>query len=218
MPALRRSLPWLLFASALTVASPARPQSNAERPAAPDKPCNAAGAAIGGALIGALLGGKRGAAIGGALGATVCVAANYRAQKVRSAQEVENAYRQANGGQMPEHATLVTYESHVQPAARIKPGDASVLASYIEVAQGSDGIAPRIEEEITLVGPDGKTLKTLRKPANEGASSGAFQTEFGFTLPKGVREGQYEFRTAVLINGEPVREARVPLQVIEDVG
>lgn len=202
----------LVVVIGITTAPEAAPQERDQ--GSSDKPCNAAATAIGGALIGALLGGKRGAAIGGALGGAACLAANYHAKKIRSAQEVDADYERSNGGHLPEHATLVDYQARIDPQPRVQPGESSALASYIEVAQGADGVTPKIEEEITLLGPDGKPLKTVRKPANEGETTGAFETRFAFTLPKGVREGQYRFHTTVYLNGENVREQQIPLQVV----
>lgn len=208
----------LVLGCGLLLATPAHSQTTPDAAGPKAKPCNAVGATVGGALIGALLGGKRGAAIGGVLGASVCLAVNHHAKKVRSSEDVDAAYRKANNGASPEHATLVAYDTKLQPTDRIKAGEGSSLESYIEVAQGKDGVAPKIEEEFTIVGPDGKTLKTLRKPASEASTGGGFQTQFGFTLPKGVAEGQYELRTAVYLNGENVKQSNLPLQVVAATG
>lgn len=203
---------------ALLVVMLAAPQAGAQQQQtqepASSKPCNSVAMAAGGALLGALLGGKRGAAIGGALGGAACLAANYHAKNVKSAKDVNAAYQQANGGELPEHATLVEYQSRINPTARVQPGAQSTLDSYIEVAQGRDGVQPKIEEEITLLGPDGKALKTVRKPANDGQASGAFETTFAFALPKGVAEGEYQFKTAVFLDGRNVREELLPLHVV----
>jgi hypothetical protein len=208
------SLGFAVLVCLLATSSAGAQQQETSRSPPSDKPCNTAVAAVGGALIGALLGGKRGALVGGAIGSAACMGANYHAKKVKSQQQVNEAYQRANGGELPEHATLVEYQPRINPAPQMQPGASSTLDSYIEVAQGQDGVAPRIEEEITLIGPDGKQLKSIRKPANESQTSGAFETQFAFTLPKGVREGLYQFRTAVYLNGENVREEQLPLQVV----
>lgn len=182
------------------------------------KPCNTAGAAVAGALIGALLGGKnnrgRGAAIGGAVGAIACVSINYHARQVKTAQQVSQEYQNQNGGNLPQQSALLQYQTRINPGNRIQPGQSSSLDSDIEVVQGTDGVKPVIEEEITLIGPDGKQLKNVRKPANEGSAAGAFQTQFAFTLPQGVQEGNYQFKTVLYMNGQPVRDSQLPLQVV----
>lgn len=209
----------LLSVAMVAMPASAQQSSNANTT---DKPCSTPAAAIGGALLGALLGGKKhrvaGAAVGGALGAATCVAVNYHSRQVKSAQEVDQEYQRANGGAMPEHASLIRYDSHFNPANRIVAGGSTSLDSYIEVARGSDGVEPRVEEAITLVGPDGKTVKSFTKQASQAASAGAFETQFALTMPEGVPEGTYEFHTSLLLNGQAVHDSVLPLQVISGNG
>jgi hypothetical protein len=183
-----------------------------------DKPCNTGGAAVGGALIGALLGGKHhrteGAVVGGALGAAACMAINYHAKQVKTAQQAAQDYENANGGNLPAHASVVSYQTRLDPSNVVHPGVASNLNSDIEVAQGSDGMQPNIEQQFTLVDPNGKAVKEFRKSPSEGAAAGEFQTQVAINLPKGVKEGQYQFKTALFVNGQQVRETQVPMQVV----
>jgi outer membrane lipoprotein SlyB len=182
------------------------------------QPCNTPVAAIGGALIGALLGGRKhrvaGAAVGGAVGAVACVAVNYHSKQVKSAQQVNQEFKGANGGELPMHAAVVRYETRFDPVARIQQGGSSSLDSYIEVAEGTDGAQPIVEEQITLIGPDGKQIKSIRKQASGGATAGAFETQFAFTMPQGVVEGDYQFQTQLLLNGQDVRNTTLSLQVV----
>lgn len=186
--------------------------------ASDDKPCNTGGAALGGAVLGALLGGKhhraQGAAVGGAVGALACVAINYHAKQVKTAQQASQDYQNANGGKLPEHATVVAYQTRLDPNGIVHPGVASNLDSDIEVAPGSDSVQPTIEERVTLVDPDGKTKDFPAKNPSQSASAGAFQTQFSINLPKGVKEGQYQLRTSLYVNGQDVRDTQVPMQVV----
>ncbi|MBS0193617.1 MAG: hypothetical protein JSR34_05165 [Proteobacteria bacterium] len=186
--------------------------------ASDDKPCNTGGAAVGGAVLGALLGGKHhraeGAVVGGAVGAIACMAINYHAKQVKTAQQAAQDYQNANGGNLPEHAEVVAYQTRLDPAGAVHPGVESNLVSDIEVTQGSDGVQPTVEQEFSLVDPDGKTQKTFRKPASQGASAGAFQTSVALNLPKGVKEGMYQFKTSLYVNGQDVRDTQVPMQVV----
>jgi len=182
-------------------------------------PCNAVAAAIGGAVLGALLGGGKhragGAAIGAAAGAAGCLAVNYHARQVKTAQQVNQEFQNAHGGQPPVHATVVRYETRFDPTDKVQAGGSSNLSSYIEVAAGADGVQPVIEEEITLYDPDGKALKTVRKPANAAGATGGFQTQFSFTMPAGVMQGVYPFKTALYVNGTQVQGATATLQVVK---
>lgn len=199
------------------VSAPAAAQQSYRAPTS-DQPCSTPVAAVGGAILGALLGGKKhrlaGAAVGGALGTATCVAVNYHSRKVKSAEQVDRDYAQANGGAIPAHASLVRYDSHFNPVNQITPGGSTSLDSYIEIARGSDGAEPTVEEAMTLISPAGKTVAQFTKPASQGASAGAFETQFALKLPEGVEEGNYELRTSVLLDGQSVRDTKLPLQVV----
>jgi hypothetical protein len=207
----------LIFMLFSVIATPARSQQQFGGQG-DSQPCNTPVAAIGGALIGALLGGRKhrvaGAAVGGTVGAVACVAINYHSKQVKSAQQVDQEFRGANGGALPMHAAVVKYETHFDPVARIQQGGSSSLDSYIEIAEGSDGSQPVVEEQITLIGPDGKQIKSVRKQASGGAAAGAFETQFAFTMPQGVVEGDYQFQTQLLLNGQDVRDTTLSLQVV----
>ncbi len=189
-------------------------QSQGQAPA--DPPCNTVASALGGALLGALLGGKGhragGAAIGGALAGAACMAVNFRSKQVKTAQQVDADYARNNGGTTPTQATLVRFDTRFEPTDRIQAGGTSNLNSYIEVADGTDGVHPNLEEEITLVSPDGKPLKTVRKPAT--AAAGGFLTQFSLTLPQGVTQGVYPIHAALYMNGQKVSETDTGLQVV----
>ena len=186
--------------------------------ASDDEPCSTGGAAVGAALVGALLGGKhhrvQGAVVGGAAGALACMAVNYQAKQVKTAQQASQDYQSANGGMLPTHAEVVAYQTRLDPATAVQPGVESNLVSNIEVAQGSDGVQPAIEQQFSLADPDGKTQKTFRKAASQSAAAGAFQTSVAINLPKGVKEGTYQFRTSLYVNGQDVRDTQVPMQVV----
>jgi hypothetical protein len=183
-----------------------------------DKPCNTGGVAVGAALLGALLGGKHhraeGAVVGGAVGAISCMAVNYHATQVKTARQASQDYQSANGGVLPAHAAVVSYQTRLDPATAVQPGVESKLVSDIEVTQGTDGVQPSIEQQFSLIDPEGKTQKTFRKGASQSASAGAFQTSVAINLPKGVKEGTYQFSTSLYVNGQQVRETQVPMQVV----
>lgn len=210
-------IPTLMLMLSSAVTGPAYSQQPFGR-AGGSEPCHTPIAAIGGALIGALLGGRKhrlaGAAVGGSVGAAACLAVNYHARQVKSAQQTDEDFRGTHGGNLPAHAVVVRYDTRFDPVATIKQGGSSNLDSYIEVAEGTDGVQPTVEEQITLIAPNGKQLKSIRKQASTGATAGAFETQFAFTMPQGVAEGEYQFKTALLLNGQDVRDTSLPLQVV----
>ena len=179
--------------------------------------CNTALAAGIGAVVGGLIGGGkntlRGAALGAGLGALACVAINYHARQVKSAQQVENEYKVAHKGTLPERTTVTHYDTKFQPAT-IKAGEKAVLTSNIEVVKGRNSPAPLIEEEATLLKADGKVIKTTRKTVTESPAGGAYSGSFTIPMPAGAPEGVYTLKTALFINGEQAGTHNAKLQVL----
>lgn len=203
----------------VAIAGCAGPQtSNSTNSASNGDPCNAVAAAIGGALVGALLAGKHdragGALAGGVVASAACLAVNYNSRQVKSAQQVSQEYMQQRGA-LPERAALVRYDTRFDPSATIKGGGTSNVVSYIEVIPGRDRVQPLVEEEITLYGPDGKLLKTVRKTPSSTASAGAFQSQFALAMPEGVPQGVYPLHSAIYVNGKVARTSDLRLQIVE---
>ena len=183
--------------------------------------CNPAVAAGVGAVIGGLLGGGnntlKGAAIGGAIGAFACMAINHHSEQVKSAQQVEDEYKAAHRGQVPEQTTVVQYNTAFKPAT-IQAGTKAELGSYIEVANGRNDKNPKLEEEMSLYKPDGSLIKTVRKPISSQSTAGGFNNSFQVPMPVGVPEGIYPVKTALYVNGTKARTNSAKLQIAMDSG
>ncbi len=182
--------------------------------------CNEGLLALGGAVAGGLLAGGnnrvRGAALGAGLAGLACMAWNYQAKQTRTAQQVEADYRTANRGRVPEQAQLVRYASKFSPSGRVTPGSQVVLNSDIEVISGvreKDILV--VEEEITMVRPDGKQVSS-RKVVNEGQGAGGYQSSFTLKMPKGVPEGEYPVKTALYLNGQSAGTRTLTMQVVRN--
>jgi hypothetical protein len=213
---------WIAVALSFTLADGGLPGALAQTPDSPPPkaadPCNAVGAAALGALAGALLAGRNhrlaGAAVGGGLGAAACLAYNYHSQQVKTSDQVAADFEAHHHGQLPVQATVARYETKFDPSNQIKPGTGANLNSFIEIVPGSDGVAPVLEEEINMYGPDGKLLRTAKKPANTNGQAGDYQTQFSFKLPEGVPQGVYAFKTSLYLNGQKVQDGGADLQVV----
>lgn len=183
-----------------------------------DSECNEGLMALGGAVIGGLLASGnnrvRGAALGAGAAALACVAWNYNAKQTRTAQQVQTDYRTANRGRVPEQAQVVRYDPKFSPSGRVTPGGQVVLNSDIEVIGGTrDRDIPVLEEEMTMVRPDGKQISS-RKVVNEGQGAGGYQSSFTLKMPKGVPEGEYPVKTALYLNGQPAGTRTLTMQVV----
>lgn len=185
--------------------------------------CNVAGMAAIGAVVGGLLSrtnngnGLKGAAIGGALASLACVAYNYHVKQVKTAQQVQEDYKSAHRGRLPQAAQVVHYDTAFSPNNRATPGGSLTLTSNIEVVQGSqDAKAPVIEDELVLFSPDGRELSRKRKVANDGAGAGAYATSHTIKMPEGVPQGEYPVKTALYVNGQKVKENPMSMQIVRE--
>lgn len=213
----RTALAALTTAAALVTTGPAWAQGAASAPATESDPCNViAGMAIG--VIGGLLfGGRdraRAAAIGGAAGAMACIAVNAASRRTRTAQQVEEDYKTAHAGELPQGApVLQTYDVRVNPTTDVKSGESFQIVSNITVISSAQQPVSEVREAITLTGPDGKT-RNAEKVATEQSGSGAFENTFTLTLPSGVASGSYPVTTKLSINGQVAGERQQTLQIM----
>ena len=179
--------------------------------------CHAGLAAVAGALLGGLLarGNNRakGAAFGAGVASLACVAWNYNVKQTKTAEQVQQEYRTVNHGELPTQSKIINYETRFDPSGKVAPGGKLTLASNIEVVQGTADPTPLIEEELTLVRPDGSEVKS-RKKANVNQGAGAFSTVFSMNMPAGVSQGEYPMRTALFLNGERVAGKDMKMQVV----
>lgn len=109
---------------------------------------------------------------------------------------------------------MVRYDPKFSPSGRVTPGGQVVLNSEIEVIAGTrDRDIPVVEEEMTMVRPDGKQVSS-RKVVNEGQGAGGYQSSFTLKMPKGVPEGEYPVKTALYLNGQPAGTRTLTMQVV----
>jgi hypothetical protein len=179
--------------------------------------CDAGIAALAGAVVGGLLAQGnnrvRGAALGAGLASLACVAWNYNAKQTKTAEQVQTEYKTANRGLLPEHNKVVGYDTRFDPGAKVSPGGKMTVVSNIKVVQGATDQKPLLEEELTLVRPDGSEVKS-RKKANENQGAGAYTTTYSMTMPSGVPQGVYPVKTALFMNGERVAGKDMLMQVV----
>lgn len=182
-----------------------------------DSSCNTGIAAIAGGLAGALIskGNNKlgGAVIGAGVASLACVAWNYNVQQTKTAAQVEQDYKAAHAGQLPEQSRVVSYRTRFTPNAKVAPGEKIVVSSNIEVVNGKSGVAPTVEEELSLIKPDGSAV-TTKKRANENGESGAFKTSYTLTMPSGVPQGKYPVKTVLYVDGSRVKTNRLTMQVV----
>lgn len=151
----------------------------------------------------------------GLVGWLICVGWEYNTKQTKAVAEVEREYKAQNQGRLPTRTTVLQYETTLEEAGRVSPGQKLVVSSTIEIVQGTTERQVVVEEELRLSRPDGSELRTARKTANEIKGGGQYKTTFIVTLPEGVAQGQYPVQTTLFINGRNVVTKSLQMQVVE---
>lgn len=170
--------------------------------------------AIGGLLTqGGKSGGSKagGALVGGAAAYAACKAiasAKYSVQQTQSEQQVRQEYMRTAGKPAPAVPTVTAHGLQVnQERGKDAKGKGVTIVnvrSDIHVLGGGQ-VSPRVEEQVVLLAPDGKTrLGDIKKTA--GTTGGAYGANTQITMPDGLDDGKYEVRHVVLLDGQAKSE------------
>jgi hypothetical protein len=174
--------------------------------------------AIGAAACGLTFSKKRaGAAAACAAVAVIgCYILNsYKAEEVRSAQQVEDEYVKANR-RLPDSPTLVSYDSDLDPKAAAARGEKISVKSRIVVVPGRNEKGVRVEEEVQVVDAQGeKWGKETRKPANASGQAGEYRTSFVVPVVDGMQQGMYTVKKALYLDGKSTSSQQSRFQVVE---
>ena len=153
-----------------------------------------------------------------AVAVTACYLANsYRAEKVRSAKQVEDEYLSKNA-QLPERATVTTYRSQVNPGAAVSRGQEVKLVSTIIAVPGRTDRNVVVEEEVGIFDSQNEAWgNPVRKTANSGKEAGEFQTSFTIPIRDGWSQGVYTLRRTLYVNGSVAQkdETSTRFQVVQ---
>lgn len=171
-------------------------------------------AAIAGGLIGALIGGRdgaaRGAVLGGLVATVACVTMNAQSRQVRTAAEVDRDFVRRNGA-LQRTPTLISYTPQLS-ANSVQRGQPLRITSAIQVANGSAEQINSVREELTILDPEGNTVRVSGPREARAASAGEFSNTFNVTTsPPPAAQGFYTFRTQLFVNDRQMatRDLRV---------
>lgn len=167
-----------------------------------------------GAGVGALAsGGNTGAIVGGAAaGALGCLVYKHETIRTRTAEQVEDEYKQANKA-LPEKTTVTAYKAKLSPTAVVAKGTSATVVSEFTVLEGNAETPSKVEEELVLLDPSGAKRSSARKPV-ETDGSGAYKNQFSFKMPAGVPDGIYPLNMALYVDDELVKSSSLKMQVI----
>lgn len=197
--------------------------------------------ALGGALLGHKQGGKGGALLGALLGGAAGYAVgwlvdDYTAKKTKSAQEVRDQYAQARPQQAQDHEQKSVQEekqdmtgqdpqqTQLEPeihafAVTVNPDETLVRGKGGEIVSSFDLVAEegtkvQVEEERSIVSPDGKELKKKRYVYKEVDGGGRY--EFSTKVPpaKDIEQGRYSIASKLYIDGKEAGSADSGFQFV----
>jgi len=171
-------------------------------------------AAIAGGILGGILGGRdgaaRGAVLGGLVATVACVTMNAQSRQVRTAAEVDRDFVRRNGA-LQRTPTLVSYTPQLS-ANSVQRGQPLRVTSAIQLANGSVEQINTVREELTILDPEGNTVRVSGPRYLRAASAGEFSNTFNVTTPAPpAAQGFYTFRTQLFVNDRQMatRDLRV---------
>ena len=140
----------------------------------------------------------------------------YQTKKTTSEDEVIDRYVKEHS-RLPAEPVLVTYESSIKPGEVVTAGNDVSIQSKLEVVRSESSRLVDIQEKITIYDNEdhSKELKSLTKSVNqESRTSGSFENEFTFKLPKGMPQGIYPVKTQVIVDGKTYEPVNAQMQLV----
>jgi len=141
---------------------------------------------------------------------------DYQSKQVNDEGQVVERYKKAHG-ELPQQPVLVNYESSIMPGDVVTAGNDISIQSKLEVVRSASTRNVDIQEKIVIFDNEDNTkeLKSLTKVVNKDTnSSGAFENEFTFKLPKGMPQGIYPVQTTVIVDGTAYAPVNSRMQLI----
>lgn len=159
-------------------------------------------------------------AVCGAAEVSACyLDSRYKAEQVRTAQQVADEYMQRYG-RLPEKALATLYRSEVSPRVAASLGQQVNLTSTIVVVPGRSEPAVMIEQELAIVDGTGAIWgHSQRKEVNPGILAGEFKTSFSLPVSKywSQAQGMYTLRMTLYVNRVVARrdDSSARIQIVQ---
>ena len=141
---------------------------------------------------------------------------DYQSKQVNDEGQVVERYKKTHGS-LPQEPVLVNYESTIMPGSVVTAGNDISIQSKLEVVRSASSRNVDIQEKIIIFDNEdnSKELKSLTKVVNRDTNtSGAFENEFTFKLPKGMPQGIYPVQTTVIVDGKAYAPVNSQMQLI----
>jgi hypothetical protein len=139
-----------------------------------------------------------------------------RAKNISKEDKVAKEYK-AKHNTLPDQPLALRYTTDTLPGKVVESGKKIIIRSDIVVVPGTQQKDTLIEERISIFDNEdhSKELNSLTKEVNgKTKRAGHYQNEFSFTLPKGLPQGVYPIKTALLLDGKVVENANNDIQLV----
>jgi hypothetical protein len=163
----------------------------------------------GGAIAGAVIGGLAGYTVGWAID-------DYKARKTKTAEQVKEQYAGSTpGSAAPNKVVAHAYRVTVAPSYAIKRGESVVIVTTFDLIV-PEGAPVNVEEERTILKPDGSQLATRRDVYNKDIDgSGGYEFSNRVGVPKGIDQGYFSVASTLYIDGKNAGSKNSTFQVVK---
>ncbi len=144
------------------------------------------------------------------------VIVHFTSKQTQSEKEVAKKYKKKNKN-LPDNPEVFAYASSLKPGQVVPTGKPIKIVSEVQVVQGKKTNKVSIQEKIEFYDFEDKTkvIKSLVKDVNkQKQQAGTYENTFTFTLPKGMPQGIYRIRTAVLLDSREAKTSNNDMQVV----
>lgn len=172
-----------------------------------------------GAVTGGLIGYKKDKGSGALKGALIGAAAGYVVgwlvdeylmKKTKTAEQVQAEYKVAANAAAP--PAVHGYQVVINPDQSLHKGAAAEAVSAFDLVAPSN-VRPKVEEERSIVAPDGTTLHTKRYAYKEVDGPGGYEFRHKLPVPPEAVEGTYRYDSALYVDGKRTSKASSEFQV-----
>lgn len=144
------------------------------------------------------------------------VVVHFKSKQTENEKQVATEYKKKNKS-LPKNAKVFSYVSSLKPGQVVPTGKPIKVVSEVKVVAGKKTKKVKIQEKIEFFDSENKdeVIKSLVKDVNKKTQqAGSYANSFTFTLPKGMPQGVYRIRTAILLNDKEVEKSNNDMQVV----
>lgn len=161
-----------------------------------------------GALVGAIAGGLAGYAVGWMID-------EYQAKKTKTAQQVREQYAVQSQDTTPQpvETKAYAYATTVSPSETVLRGESAEVVTSFDL-MAPEGAPVKVEEERTILKPDGSELAKKRYHYKEVDGAGGYEFRTKVEVPKEIDQGYFAIASKLYVDGNEAGATNSSFQVV----